>query len=519
MPLLRLLPLILLAGAVCLADDPPKKIVPKFPFKLGPDTTVIAGPLTADGYLDFETALNDRLRGKITPDTNAVVGLLDCFGPQSERAKWLTDFHKALGVKPPPEKGDYLVSSTRHFKDEYTGENRQAQYDLETKLRVRPWTAADAPKVAEWLKVNEKPLASATAASKRTEYFHPMIARNQDGTPGMLIGCLMPIPQNCREVASALSLRAMLRCGEKKFADAWADILTIHRFGRLVARGGTNIELLVGIALGAIAHNSELAFIDAAKPDAKTALKCQAELLALPKWPSFADKLALGERFVALDALQDIRRGDSGEVIGGLPEMTKEEAEAAMGLLDWERMFRMTTKWYDRFAEAARKPTRTERRTAGAEIDKELEVLLTENRKIGRVPNWVQQPNERVRVAASEGIALVFLGLMHPAMEKIGDAADRAEQLSRHGVLAFALAAHFADHKAYPARLADLAPKYLATVPDDLFSGKALIYKPAKDGYLLYSVGANGQDDGGRTFTDDPKGDDLVVRRPPAAPR
>jgi hypothetical protein len=76
------------------------------------------------------------------------------------------------------------------------------------------------------------------------------------------------------------------------------------------------------------------------------------------------------------------------------------------------------------------------------------------------------------------------------------------------------MAAHRADHNRYPARLADLAPKYLPGVPDDLFNGKPLIYKPSEQGYLFYSVGANGKDDGGRWLTDDPPGDDPGVRMP-----
>ncbi|MEX0704455.1 MAG: hypothetical protein WD069_20305, partial [Planctomycetales bacterium] len=62
-----------------------------------------------------------------------------------------------------------------------------------------------------------------------------------------------------------------------------------------------------------------------------------------------------------------------------------------------------------------------------------------------------------------------------------------------------------------------LAPKYIAAVPDDLFSGKPLIYRPTEDGsgYLLYSVGQNEIDDGGSAAADDDgTGDDLVVRTP-----
>ncbi len=510
MPLLRLAPLALLAAAVSSAGDPPKKVEPKF--KLGKDTTVISAPLTADGYLDYETALNDRLRGKITPATNAVVGLLKALGPKPERAELHPDFWKALGIPVPPEEGDYLVPHSKFF----TGvEDVQAFHDRETQLRANPWKATDEPKFAEWLAVNEKPLAVAMEASKRKDYFHPYISRPKDGSPGTLLGALLPIPQKVREFASAFSVRAMLRCGEKKFDDAWADILTIHRLGRLVARGGSGIELLVGVALGAVAHNSEKAFLEVAKRDAKTALKCQADLLALPKWPTYADKLALGERFTALDALQSIRRGGAGEIVGGLPKMTPEEQEKAMAMLDWERMFRLNTEWYDRFVAVARTPTRAERRTAGAEVGRELEKLVARNREVGEFPNWVQQANEaKVRTAVSDKIAIVFLALMAPNIDKLMDAADRAEQLSRNGVLAFALAAHVADHGKYPAKLADLAPKYVAKLPDDVFGAKPLVYKPTEKGYLLYSVGANGLDDGGQSFNDDPKGDDLAVRMP-----
>ena len=76
--------------------------------------------------------------------------------------------------------------------------------------------------------------------------------------------------------------------------------------------------------------------------------------------------------------------------------------------------------------------------------------------------------------------------------------------------LAFALAAYRADHGKYPAELASLLPKYMAAVPADRFTGKPLKYKLTKSGYLLYSVGRNGNDDGGKRRGADP--DDIAVR-------
>jgi len=99
-------------------------------------------------------------------------------------------------------------------------------------------------------------------------------------------------------------------------------------------------------------------------------------------------------------------------------------------------------------------------------------------------------------------------------LRKVQAAADRIEQVENNLQLAFALAAYQREEGNYPATLDALAPKYLKEVPLDLFSGKPLIYQPSEKGYLLYSVGVNGKDEGGRSFDDDPPGDDLVVRMP-----
>ncbi len=85
---------------------------------------------------------------------------------------------------------------------------------------------------------------------------------------------------------------------------------------------------------------------------------------------------------------------------------------------------------------------------------------------------------------------------------------------------AFALAAYRVDNGSYPEKLADLKPKYVAEVPKDIFDDADLHYRRDSGGYLLYSVGPNGKDDGGRG-RDDCKNnegwDDLVVRMPAPA--
>ena len=61
----------------------------------------------------------------------------------------------------------------------------------------------------------------------------------------------------------------------------------------------------------------------------------------------------------------------------------------------------------------------------------------------------------------------------------------------------FALREYILEHGRSPETLNELVPRYVPAVPSDPFSDRPLVYRQRADGYLLYSVGANGVDDGG----------------------
>ena len=67
-----------------------------------------------------------------------------------------------------------------------------------------------------------------------------------------------------------------------------------------------------------------------------------------------------------------------------------------------------------------------------------------------------------------------------------------------------------------PERLEDLQPTFMDHIPLDPFTGRPLLYRRLDPGYIVYSVGRNGRDDGGREDDDaDPPLDDVgfTVRR------
>jgi hypothetical protein len=397
-----------------------------------------------------------------------------------------------------------------HLKVEHLEENHPI-FDESRRCSQRAWTAKQYPNIAGWLNANEKPLALVVEATRRTQYYCPLVPKTKGkGSPG-LIGVLIPSVQKCRELANALTSRAMLRLGEGRFDEAWEDLLACHRLGRHVGRGATLIELLVGIAIDAIAGKADPAFLEQAALKNEQISKCLRELRELRPMPMAANKVDLGERFMFLDAVVMLDR-DGAEALDA-----SKAAQPFLSLfqrkINYERALRNANRWYDRMAQAMRSQDRQAREKELARIEKETDDVVMKSRKFkpGMLELVLSKDSDKV---LGEHIGNILIGLLTPAVRKVLSASDRCEQLQSNLHVAFALAAYNRDHGRYPKELTVLVPKYLDTIPKDLFSDKPLIYRPTEKGYLLYSVGVNAKDEQGQSFDDQPPGDDLTVRMP-----
>ncbi|MGI8978685.1 MAG: hypothetical protein ACR2FY_05635 [Pirellulaceae bacterium] len=82
---------------------------------------------------------------------------------------------------------------------------------------------------------------------------------------------------------------------------------------------------------------------------------------------------------------------------------------------------------------------------------------------------------------------------------------EKFQKLDQRGILRLrlmetrlALELYRREHGQWPLGLQDLAPKYLTAIPADPFSRSTLIYRRQDESFLLYSVGPDGRDNGGR---------------------
>ncbi|MCS7047423.1 MAG: hypothetical protein NZO58_13785 [Gemmataceae bacterium] len=490
---------------------------------LGKDTTYIVEPLDKEGYLDYLASLNERLGKDITPDKNVNVLLWKAIGPQPQRGRDVpAEFFKRLGIERPPKRGDYFIDLDSYLR------KKLDRLDLEiwSKIAVqrtwasqRPWKTEDYPEVTAWLKANERPLALVLEATRRPKFFTPLVCQTTDKEPKLLIGVFPFGTPIFREMAAALAARAMLRVNEGKFDEAWQDLLACHRLGRFLTHSGTLMEWLSGLSIDQLVYTAELAYFERAKLSAQQVRDHWKALQNLPPIQPLADLIDVGQRFVYLDSVQFIHRGgrvpldalnvfDAG---GGFKKLDPEDLKA-LAVFDWENILREGNRWYDRLVTALRMKDPAARDKELAKIEDELKARKEDMTNRAAVLEAVKAGKDP-GPALSKAIGDTLIGLSAPAIRRLQHAHDRSEQWHRNLQLAFALAAYQRDHGRYPAKLDELAPKYLAVIPRDLFSGKAMIYRPAPNGYLLYSVGVNGEDDGGRGY-DDPPGDDLVVRMP-----
>src|SRR5436309_13674319 len=78
-------------------------------FTIGKETTYVTEPVDKDGYIDYVTAVNERLRRGVTPDNNAVVLLWKALGPNPGGVAPSPEFFRWLGVPAPPGDGEYHV--------------------------------------------------------------------------------------------------------------------------------------------------------------------------------------------------------------------------------------------------------------------------------------------------------------------------------------------------------------------------------------------------------------------------
>ncbi len=495
---------------------------PRVLVTISKETTYITEPLRADGYPDYAAAWNRRMSQGVTPENNAAVLFWKAVGPGEIPKGGRDEFFRMLGIPSLPEEGDYFVgcdgdrNAFKAIKDARKPGNAQPtddellSSDQEGEAATRPWSKEDFPAFAEWLEINRKPLDLIVEASERPRRYQPyqpwLIVG--DTKVGTLVNPRMVGTIQYRECVRWLCKRAMLRLHDQEFDKAWADILACHRLAR--AEG---LYPIVAVSIEAIAAEVEKHILQRDDLRAEQVAKMRSDLARLSPMPTMRDMINVYFRFEILESATTVARegADSPFAKKAEPSIAKMlrlwSNAAPAAKIDWDSVLRMVNSRCDKAVEALRKGTRADRKKAINDIlDDDIDKLVA--------AAATSPPENRSNLL---GRAFLINLTANTTLTALADVEDRKVVISNLMKLAFALAAYHADNGSYPSELANLVPKYISEVPKDVFSDADLHYSLNDDGYLLYSVGVNGKDEGGkgeREWTGDHFSDDIVIRVP-----
>ncbi len=479
---------------------PPVKLV------VSPETTVITGPLRADGTVDYIKYHNDMLSEGVTNDNNAFVPLLSIIGPDMLDADHLGAIRRQLGL---PETGDpfpdfVTIDSVKRelrqrqieqypdtFDPDKAGDALQDQYDL---AMEHPWSREQYPKLVAWLESNRQQLDLLRSATRRERYYAP--PKIGDDTDS-LWDVLAPDVSIHRAFAETLIIRANLRIGRGEYQEAAEDILTAHRLAALLRSEnipfighlvGTTIRGLACNVLTPLVHNPQtpqttlryvLDELNQTKPSTNWREHVQHETLGGVSLAQYYYRSRDKPVLVDDDSLTGhaLRRCDINQVMKELSTLQRELANAA----DIQPMQKRHHA-YD---------------TIIARIENDyLPRYEHEHSTIGKVtrflsPRAIQRERLNDVAVAHLGIIQVF---PHSRGERLVSRADARLMLCR---IAVALRLYAHAHGKHPDSLQALVPEYLDAVPVDPFDDQPICYKRTAEGVLIYSIGPDFVDGGG----------------------
>ncbi len=473
--------------------------------------------------VSFAEVIDRQFRNGVTPETNALAKIYEAIGPRPEGTFQGEEYFQRLGIPVPPDSGKYFLE----YYQGLTGNAHRDAIETHDKAMFEPWTEKQFPELAKWLQENEKHLQVIYEASLRKDWYYPVFDRkDKDGKPVPLIAMLLPHVQKMRGLARAFLIRANLHLANNKPDKAWEDLQTCHRLGRLVAKGPTVIDFLVGVAINAMASHAELRLLSNGNMTEQQIDRCLDDLSKLPPMPHVSLNVDVTERMLFNDAISLIKDGHMKPSLVMDQDPNEEgpfDQPVLRALTNWSVVLKKGNDAYDELVAALRIEDVEKRRTKLAEIDQKWNEVRSNYTALSLMTEYLKTGSASAVV--TDRMADAMIALLLPALRAVDTAQLRSLQTHQNLLLAFQLQKFKLKTGSYPDSLETLEKTLSIRVMPDLCSGSPMHYTKTENGYFLYSVGANGIDEGGRSYNDPPindqgtPADDNVVQMPLPKPK
>lgn len=263
-----------------------------------------------------------------------------------------------------------------------------------------------------------------------------------------------------RELARTLAIESNTRAAKGDRSGAMRSALEGLHFGHQIPRGATLIGALVGYAVQAVSRRpleELLPSLDA--PACRNAAR-EIEKLHQNRVP-FAEVLQEEKWNVAANLLPMLQGpGSIGIQIAGYDAKNKKS----------------------RFRPVSR-------RRYMSDFLRQMDALSTSAKQPYALAFTVQPPGD------------YLTGTLWPVFERGRFNVAKCESANTMLMVALALRAYQFEKGAYPEELSHLVPDYIKAVPSDSFgAGEAIRYKKQGTSYVLWSIGPDKKDDGGKVI-------------------
>ncbi len=468
---------------------------PNPPITVSRETTYITEPLGEDGLPDYRRYLIEQMSEGVTPENDGARLFWKAVWPGELNPEQQALVAAEFGFDPTtvqdrqfcgPLAATVFKSIKRWLGDaslfpEYRGDDDEAENLIYAASRS-PWKRADLPPLADWLQEQQGTLDLLVEALSRPEWLSITTVSRSDSQADPF-GGMIPEIGMYRHVTAALQTRGNRSLGDSNPHAAWRDCGAIYQLAGHLCREPTLLGRLIGVDLMGKAHELTLNLLDRRDIDQELLESIEAQLVASEAILDGMRGLPFGERILNIEMVHSFHRSASAaEELSwiDLPQGIVWLADATC--VDWNTTLATINRELDLYDAAMLAPTWIKRQALASAI----KVRSDDSYGMGgRTARSLLSPHARGELLGE------VLADTDSSFLIVADVQTRSEEQHQHLRIALKLAEVRNAEGEYPPTLASIDAALLT----DKLQAKPLVYQRTEDGYLLYSVGANGRDD------------------------
>ena len=346
------------------------------------------------------------------------------------------------------------------------------------------WSREEREQAEAWVVSNTKALEQVEKGAQKSCYW--LEYEHKDST------VLSVLPRNLDKIKQftfALCLRAKLQTAQGRYGQGFNDVETCYKLGRHLAPGKDLLPQLLAYAVCSSAVNTARMILAHEDINPMLLIRLQRQ------FETFAHENERGfdfteTRFMYMDVIQRIFT-DDGHGGGHIPRSLFKKHMLPGGEFDSEIGILASVAESD-----IRAWRKLERHRTTAEVKRYCDL----SEKACLILPWQYNRGFNDIKTTIENIEKrnPLIKTFSPAIGRIGEIAARIRANLDALIVTIAILRYNADTQQLPVSLSELVSTgYLETVPDDPFSEGSIIYRLTDEGFILYSFGADFDDDGG----------------------